>query len=123
MWRSCWSVWGWNPDAQAGQLSAGLRRRVLLGRAMVAEPELLLLDEPTNHLDIQTIQWLEQQLLQYPGALVFVTHDRMFLGKLSTRILEVDRARVFSWDCDYEDVPEAKSRTTVGPGSGRGGIR
>ena len=65
------------------------------------EPDLLLLDEPTNHLDLETIEWLEKQLLQYRGALLFVTHDRAFLQRLATRIVEIDRGKLASWDCDY----------------------
>ncbi len=83
-------------------LSAGQKRRVLLARGLVEEPQLLLLDEPTNHLDLASIQWLEEFLLQWGGALVFVTHDRAFLRKLSTRIIEVDRGQLIGWACDYD---------------------
>lgn len=83
-------------------LSSGMKRRVLLARAIVAEPDLLLLDEPTNHLDLTAIEWLEDFLLRWKSTLVFVTHDRMFLRKLATRILEIDRGRLFDWSCDYE---------------------
>ncbi|NBV44201.1 MAG: ATP-binding cassette domain-containing protein [Planctomycetia bacterium] len=83
-------------------LSAGMKRRVLLARALVAEPDLLLLDEPTNHLDIEAIEWLERFLGRWTGTLVFVTHDRAFLRRLATRILEIDRGRVFDWSCDYD---------------------
>ena len=82
-------------------LSSGMKRRVLLAKALVSEPQLLLLDEPTNHLDIHSINWLEGFLKSYGGALVFVTHDRMFLQSLATRILEIDRGRLFDWACDY----------------------
>jgi ATP-binding cassette subfamily F protein uup len=82
-------------------LSAGMKRRVLLARALVSRPDLLLMDEPTNHLDLQAILWLEEFLLQYPGALLFVTHDRAFLQRLSTRIVEIDRGQLTSWVCDY----------------------
>jgi ATP-binding cassette subfamily F protein uup len=82
-------------------LSSGMKRRVLLAQAIVSEPELLLLDEPTNHLDIDAITWLEEFLLRWKTTLLFVTHDRMFLRKLATRILEVDRGRIFDWSCDY----------------------
>jgi ABC transport system ATP-binding/permease protein len=82
-------------------LSGGWRRRVLLARALVAEPELLLLDEPTNHLDIDAIRWLEDLLAEYAGAVVFVTHDRAFLQRLATRIVEIDRGAVTSWPGDY----------------------
>jgi len=90
-----------DPDAVVSTLSGGWRRRVLLARALVAEPELLLLDEPTNHLDIEAITWLEAFLLEYAGAVVFVTHDRTFLQRLATRIVEIDRGAVTSWPGDY----------------------
>ncbi len=83
-------------------LSSGMKRRVLLAQALVASPDLLLLDEPTNHLDLAAIEWLEDFLARWNGTLIFVTHDRMFLRKLATRILEVDRGRLFDWSCDYD---------------------
>ncbi len=83
-------------------LSAGMKRRVLLARTLVSEPDVLLLDEPTNHLDIDTITWLEDFLLRWPATLIFVTHDRAFLRSLATRILEIDRGRLFDWSCDYD---------------------
>jgi len=89
------------PDARVETLSSGMKRRVLLGRAIVSRPDLLLLDEPTNHLDIEAIDWLETFLSGYRGTLLFVTHDRMFLRKLATRILEIDRGDIFDWSCDY----------------------
>ncbi len=90
------------PDVAFEQLSGGLRRRALLGRALVAEPELLLLDEPTNHLDIDSILWLENRLLEFTGTLLFVTHDRSFLRRLATRIVDLDRGRLTSWPGDYD---------------------
>jgi ABC transport system ATP-binding/permease protein len=89
-------------DAVVDTLSGGWRRRVLLARALVAQPDLLLLDEPTNHLDIEAIAWLETFLADYPGAVLFVTHDRAFLQRLATRIIELDRGRLTSWPGDYQ---------------------
>ena len=83
-------------------LSAGLKRQVLLKRALVGEPDILLLDEPTNHMDIDSIKELEQMMVRFTGALIFVTHDRMFLQKIATRIVEIDRGRLFDQTCDYE---------------------
>jgi ATP-binding cassette subfamily F protein uup len=88
-------------DVPVDTLSGGWRRRVLLARALVAEPDVLVLDEPTNHLDIDAIAWLEAWLLEYPGAVVFVTHDRVFLERIATRIVELDRGRLTSWPGDY----------------------
>ncbi|MFW5855417.1 MAG: ATP-binding cassette domain-containing protein, partial [Thermodesulfobacteriota bacterium] len=95
-----------DPKAEFNALSAGLKRRVLLARALVADPDLLLLDEPTNHLDIGAIRWLEEFLLRHVKTLLFVTHDRMFLRKLATRIIELDRGRLRSWNCDYDTFLE-----------------
>lgn len=97
-----------DPDASVSILSAGLKRRVLLAKALAYEPDILLLDEPTNHLDVDSIVWLEQFLDNYPAAILFVTHDRMFLRKLSTRILDIDRGRLTSWQCGYDDYVERK---------------
>jgi ATP-binding cassette subfamily F protein uup len=89
------------PEAKVDALSGGWKRRVLLARALVGRPDVLLLDEPTNHLDIEAITWLEQFLVEYKGAVIFVTHDRAFLERLATRIVEIDRGRLTSWPGDY----------------------
>ncbi len=96
------SQMGLNGDAESATLSAGLKRRVLLAQGLVRAPDLVLLDEPTNHLDIESIAWLEDFLLRYGGTLLFVTHDRMFLRKLATRIIELDRGQLSNWNCDYD---------------------
>jgi ATP-binding cassette subfamily F protein uup len=83
-------------------LSAGMKRKVLMARALAAEPDVLLLDEPTNHTDIDSIKRLEEMLNKFTGALIFVTHDRMFLQRIATRIVEIDRCRLFDQVCDYE---------------------
>ena len=84
------------------ELSGGMRRRALLAKALVNEPDVLILDEPTNHLDIESIQWLENFLLRWRGTVLFVTHDRVFLQKLATRIIELDRGQLTNWECDYK---------------------
>jgi ATP-binding cassette subfamily F protein uup len=96
-------------EADFSTLSGGMKRRVLLARAIVNEPDLLMLDEPTNHLDIESIAWLEEFLKRQSFALLFVTHDRAFLRALSTRILEVDRGKLFSWECDYNTYLDRKA--------------
>ena len=95
-------------DAEFNQLSGGMKRRVLLGMALVAEPDLLLLDEPTNHLDIESIIWLEEFLQQFKGSLLFISHDRSFLKSLATRIIDLDRGKLTSWPGSYERYLEAK---------------
>ena len=97
-----------DPDVPFESLSSGMKRRVLLAKSLVLEPDVLLLDEPTNHLDIESIRWLEEYLLRFGGTLVFVTHDRTFLSRLATRIVEVDRGRLFDWSCDYSTFLERK---------------
>ncbi|MBB3331767.1 ATP-binding cassette subfamily F protein uup [Halomonas campaniensis] len=96
-------------DAEMAALSGGWRRRVALARALVAEPDLLLLDEPTNHLDLDTIAWLEEQLAAFNGAVLFITHDRAFLSKLATAILELDRGRLGRYPGDYARYQAQKS--------------
>src|SRR6056297_3714187 len=97
-----------DPQILFETLSSGMKRRVLLARALVSQPHLLLLDEPTNHLDIDAILWLEEFLSRWPGTLLFVTHDRSFLQKLANRIWEIDRGRLFDWSCDYATFLERK---------------
>jgi ATP-binding cassette subfamily F protein uup len=89
-------------------LSAGLKRRVLLARALVSEPDILLLDEPTNHLDIDSILWLEAFLQSFDKTLMFVAHDRTFLQKIATRIVEIDRGKLFSFSCNYTTYLERR---------------
>jgi ATP-binding cassette subfamily F protein uup len=98
-------------DATMATLSGGWRRRVLLARALVGEPDLLLLDEPPNHLDIDTMRWLEGFLADYAGTVLFVTHDRVFLQALATRIVELDRGRLTSWPGDYATFLKRKEES------------
>jgi ATP-binding cassette subfamily F protein uup len=98
-------------DVTMDSLSGGWRRRVLLARALVGDPDLLLLDEPTNHLDIDTMRWLEAWLADYAGTVMFVTHDRVFLQGLATRIVELDRGRLTSWPGDYATFLRRKEET------------
>ena len=90
------------PDMRFESLSGGLKRRALLARALVGDPDILLLDEPTNHLDIDSIAWLEDFLLRHVKTLIFITHDRMFLRRIATRIIELDRGKLADWSCDYD---------------------
>ena len=96
-------------DQSFDALSGGMKRRVLLGQALVAEPDLLLLDEPTNHLDIDSILWLENLLLGFNGPLVFITHDRSFLQRIATRIIDLDRGHLTSWPGNYHRYLEARA--------------
>lgn len=91
-----------DPETRFEKLSSGMKRRVLLAKAIVTKPDLLLLDEPTNHLDIDAIDWLEDFLSKSRFAIMFVTHDRVFLQKMANRILEIDRGQLFDWTCDYQ---------------------
>ena len=104
-------------DAEVASLSAGMKRRVLLAQALVREPDILLLDEPTNHLDIEAVTWIEEFLERYKGSLIFVSHDRAFIKRLATRIIELDRGRLRSYFCNLRDVPQTQ-RCRAG---GRGG--
>jgi ATP-binding cassette subfamily F protein uup len=94
---------GLDRDADIGALSGGWRRRTMLGRALVSAPDLLLLDEPTNHLDIEAIAWLEEMMLEFRGALLFISHDRAFVRRLATRIVELDRGQLRVWPGSYDD--------------------
>jgi ATP-binding cassette subfamily F protein uup len=89
-------------------LSAGMKRKVLLAKALIGEPDILLLDEPTNHMDIDSIKRLEELLLRFTGSLIFVTHDRVFLQRIATRIVEIDRGKLFDQSCDYETFLERR---------------
>ncbi len=97
-----------DPESDFKTLSGGQKRRALLARALVLKPDCLLLDEPTNHLDIESIDWLEAFLKEFKGTIVFVTHDRMFMTRLATKIVELDRGKLFSWSCDYPTFLERK---------------
>ena len=97
-------------DIDFKDLSGGLKRRVLLARALVNRPDLLLLDEPTNHLDIDSIIWLEKFLLDWQGSLLFISHDRVFVQKLATRIVEIDRGKLTDWPGDYPTYVSRKQK-------------
>ncbi len=98
-------------DKKMNELSGGWRRRVALAKALVQKPDLLLLDEPTNHLDIATIRWLEDRIFGYAGAVMFITHDRAFLQRLATRIVEIDRGKLTSWPGDYANFLRRKEKS------------
>jgi ABC transport system ATP-binding/permease protein len=99
-----------DPEAAFETLSGGMQRRVLLARALADDPDVLLLDEPTNHLDIEAIEWLEGYLSRPGVTLIFVTHDRAFLRRLATRILDLDRGMLAGWDCDYDTFLRRKQQ-------------
>ena len=99
--------------ARMGSLSGGQRKRIALARALVASPQLLILDEPTNHLDAETITWLEAYLARYRGALLLVTHDRYFLDRVTSRILEIDRSTVQAFEGNYAYYLEKKEAQEV----------
>jgi ABC transport system ATP-binding/permease protein len=104
------SMMSLDADEPFARLSAGLKRRVMLARSIVDMPDLLLLDEPTNHLDIDSIRWLEDYLIGSGVTMLFVTHDRSFLRRLSSRIIEIDRGRLLSFDCGYDEYLERKEQ-------------
>jgi len=100
-------------EKRMNELSGGWRRRVALAQALVSNPELLMLDEPTNHLDISTIEWLEDTVRRYPGAVLFVTHDRSFVEKVATRIVDIDRGKLRSWPGGYLDYLDKKAQSNA----------
>ena len=95
-------------DTDMMSLSGGIKRQVMLARALVSMPDLLLLDEPTNHLDIEAIRWMEEFLQKWKGALIFISHDRCFMDNVATRLVEIDRGKLTEFDCDYSDYIKRK---------------
>lgn len=93
---------GLDPEADFATLSGGTRRRVLLAQALAGNPEVVLLDEPTNHLDLDSIAWLESYLLRYCKTFLFISHDRSFLRRIASRVVELDRGHLSDWNCDYD---------------------
>ena len=100
-------------DVAFSTLSGGWRRRALLARALVGDPDLLILDEPTNHLDIETIEWMEARLLEFRGALLFVSHDRAFVNRIATRVVDLDRGNLSSWPGNYDAYAAKKASQLV----------
>lgn len=100
-------------DALISSLSGGMRRRALLGAALLVRADLLLLDEPTNHLDVDTIEWLEEYLANYSGSVIVVTHDRQFLAKIANKIVEIDRGKLYNYACDYETYLDRKEAQLI----------
>jgi ATP-binding cassette subfamily F protein uup len=100
-------------DKKMNELSGGWLRRVALGKALVQKPDILLLDEPTNHLDISTIKWLEDVVYSYRGTVIFITHDRAFIKKLASRILEIDRGKITSWPGSYSNYLKRKEKLLI----------
>ena len=111
--KSLGSQLGLPMEKRLDELSGGWRRRVALARALVSNPELLLLDEPTNHLDISTIEWLENEITRFPGAVLFVTHDRSFVERVATRIVDIDRGALRSWPGTYSNYVRLKARANA----------
>ena len=114
---------GLDADAPFAGASGGTKRQILLARALVREPDVLLLDEPTNHLDVDAIEWLETFLIERGTTLLFVTHDRAFLRRVATRIVELDRGKLVDWGGDYDLVSRAQGGVARGRGARVGGVR
>ncbi len=104
---------GLDPSVRMTSLSGGMKRRAMLAAALIAAPDLLLLDEPTNHLDMNAIEWLESYLKSYTGSLLVVTHDRAFLSQVANKIVEIDRGKLYSHDCDYETYLDRREATRL----------
>ena len=96
-------------EARVGDLSGGYRKRIALATALISDPELLLMDEPTNHLDAESVEWLQNYLTQFQGALLLITHDRYFLDQVTNKILEIDRGDLYSYAGNYSYYLEKKA--------------
>lgn len=99
-----------NPDVKVSSLSGGMKRRVLLAKALVIDPEILLLDEPTNHLDIESIEWLEKFILEYNGAILCISHDRFFVDKIANSIIELDRGKIYTYPGNFDKYIDLKAK-------------